>query len=64
MKEKMSVAMISSTCLMVLILLLTLIFPQIFNEVELKGFVKGVASALVCIVAGLIGAFKNKKTGA
>lgn len=64
MKEKMSVAMISSTCLMVLILLLTLIFPQIFNEVELKGFIKGVASALVCIVAGLIGAFKYKKTGA
>ncbi len=62
MKEKLGVAMIASVSLSVLILLLTLLFPELINDgTDVSSFTKGIASCLVCCAAGLIFAFKHDK---
>ncbi len=63
MKEKLGVAMVISVSITVLLLILSLAFPQLFNDTaQSTSFAKGIGSALLCSAVGLIAAFGYNKS--
>lgn len=62
MKEKLGVAMVISTVFIIVLIALVLLFPQFFeSNADTVSFVKGLASALICCLVGIIAAFGYNK---